>query len=184
MSCVSALRCCGYSRAIGRKELRHRQSAQEERMYQFSRSIYRELSDRVLESPTDPAGLENRQRVLEACEDTMMRLAQDQRYFARPTCTLFREVRNFFALRDQVWVYKVIDANVRLATEYLAQLPNVGPFGEPRNCRACTRRGTPCQREPLPGRDYCPSHKHLEEFDVEPQVTADAANSQQVAAAA
>ena len=66
----------------------------------------------------------------------------------------------------------------------LEQLPNVGPFGEPRNCRACTRRGTPCQREPLPGRDYCPSHKHLEEFDVEPQVTADAANSQQVAAAA
>ena len=28
---------------------------------------------------------------------------------------------------------------------------------------ASTRKGTPCQREPLPGRDYCPSHKHLEE---------------------
>jgi len=32
-----------------------------------------------------------------------------------------------------------------------------------RECKAHTRRGTPCQREPLPGRDYCPSHKHLEE---------------------
>ena len=35
--------------------------------------------------------------------------------------------------------------------------------GGPRECRAHTRKGTPCQREPLPGRDYCPSHKHLEE---------------------
>jgi hypothetical protein len=26
-----------------------------------------------------------------------------------------------------------------------------------------TRRGTPCRRDPLPGKDYCPSHKHLEE---------------------
>ena len=39
--------------------------------------------------------------------------------------------------------------------------------GVPRECRAHTRKGTPCQREPLPGRDYCPSHKHLEEAFVE-----------------
>jgi len=132
-------------------------------MYQFSRSIYRELSDRIIEDPPGCSGPGNRQKVLEACEETMMRLAQDQRYFARPTNTLFREIRNFFQLQDQLWVYRVIDANVRLATTYLAQLPNVGPFGEPRHCRACTRRGTPCKREPLPGRDYCPSHKHLKE---------------------
>ena len=131
-------------------------------MYQLSRSIYRELNDRIIESPGNCAA-SNRQKVLEACEETMMRLAQDQRYFARPTNTLFREIRNFFPLQDQLWVYRVIDANVQMATAYLAQLPNVGPFGEPRHCRACTRRGTPCKREPLPGRDYCPSHKHLEE---------------------
>ena len=35
--------------------------------------------------------------------------------------------------------------------------------GQPRQCQAHTRRGTPCQRDPLPSRDYCPSHKHLEE---------------------
>ena len=132
-------------------------------MYQFSRSIYRELSARIIDDPAVNPGASNRQQVLEACEETMMRLAQDQRYFARPTNTLFRDIRNFFALQDQLWVYRVIDANVRLATTYLSQLPNVGPFGEPRHCRACTRRGTPCKREPLPGRDYCPSHKHLEE---------------------
>jgi hypothetical protein len=62
-------------------------------------------------------------------------------------------------------VYRVIECNMRLARDFLAQLPpNTGAFGEVRQCRASTRRGTPCQREPLPGRDYCPSHKHLEEF--------------------
>jgi hypothetical protein len=35
--------------------------------------------------------------------------------------------------------------------------------GQERHCLASTRKGTPCQREPLPGMDYCPSHKHLEE---------------------
>jgi hypothetical protein len=29
-------------------------------------------------------------------------------------------------------------------------------------CRATTRKGKPCQRTPLPERDYCPSHQHLE----------------------
>ena len=28
---------------------------------------------------------------------------------------------------------------------------------------ATTRKGKPCQRTPLPGREYCPSHSHLEE---------------------
>ena len=54
-------------------------------------------------------------------------------------------------------MYRVIDCNMRLARAFLAQLPpNTGAFGEVRECRASTRRGTPCQREPLPGRDYCP----------------------------
>ena len=29
-------------------------------------------------------------------------------------------------------------------------------------CRATTRKGKACQRTPLPDRDYCPSHQHLE----------------------
>ena len=29
-------------------------------------------------------------------------------------------------------------------------------------CHATTRKGKACQRTPLPGRDYCPSHQHLE----------------------
>ena len=35
--------------------------------------------------------------------------------------------------------------------------------GAPLACHASTRKGTPCQRDPLPGSKYCPSHKHLEE---------------------
>ena len=30
-------------------------------------------------------------------------------------------------------------------------------------CRATTRRGTRCQRTPLPQNGYCPSHQHLAE---------------------
>ena len=32
-------------------------------------------------------------------------------------------------------------------------------------CRATTRRGTQCQRVPLPHNGYCPSHQHLAEPD-------------------
>ena len=136
-------------------------------MYQFSRAIYRELAPQVAEGGSGCAG---KQAVLEACETTMRRLALDRRYFARPTRTLFTEVRSYFPINEQLRVYAVIDRNVKLAIRYLDSLPPGEPAieGVQRECRAHTRRGTPCQREPLPGRDYCPSHKHLEEVLDEP----------------
>ncbi len=131
-------------------------------MYQFSRSIYRELAPKLGTGPG--GGGECRQRVLSACESTMERLLTDRRYFAHPTKTLFTEVRNYFPINEQLFVYRVVDRNVRLALRYLDTAPDeeLALSGE-RECRAHTRRGTPCQREPLPGCDYCPSHKHLEE---------------------
>jgi hypothetical protein len=131
-------------------------------MYRFSRSIYRELAPRVIDSGqgTTPA----RQHLLAASEATVERLAHDRRYFARPARSLFTEVRSHFPISDQFYVYKVIDRNLRLCADYLDRMPGeLGLDGLPRHCRASTRKGTPCQREPLPGRDYCPSHKHLEE---------------------
>lgn len=129
-------------------------------MYRFSRSIYRELAPRVV----DDGHGSSRQEVLEACEATIRRLAYDRRYFARPARTLFSDVRTHFAIGDQLYVYKVIERNLRLAGEFLDRLPaDVGLDGLPRQCHASTRKGKPCQREPLPGREYCPSHKHLEE---------------------
>jgi hypothetical protein len=129
-------------------------------MYQFSRSIYRELAPIVAEDENGS----NRQQVLDACEDTMQRLLTDRRYFAKPTKSLFNDVRACFPMTEQLRVLQVIDQNVRLAIRYLETTPPEELMIEgARECRAHTRKGTPCQREPLPGRDYCPSHKHLEE---------------------
>jgi hypothetical protein len=142
-------------------------------MYQFSRSIYRDLVPRI-----DTCGgstertLMARRQVLEACEGTIERLVSDRRYFARPAKTLFNEVREHFALAEQVRVYMVIERHIELIEEFLDSLPaDVTLDGQQRNCLASTRKGTPCQREPLPGMDYCPSHKHLEEtFEDEARV--------------
>jgi hypothetical protein len=137
-------------------------------MYRFSRSIYREIAPRVIEDENDPTGCRNKQLVLDACEGTIRRLTVDGRYFARPARTLFNDVRTYFAMGDQLAVWRAIELNIQLAQEFLARLPEgAGLDGIPRQCRAHTRKGTPCQREPLPGRDYCPSHKHLEESTTE-----------------
>ncbi len=133
-------------------------------MYHFSRSIYRELAPRVIEDDWDETGCRNKQRVLDACEGAIRRLAYDRRYFARPARSLFNEIRPHFSINDQLYVWKVVEANINLALEFIAKLPeDIGLDGRPRQCNAHTRKGTPCQRTPLPGRDYCPSHKHLEE---------------------
>ena len=69
-----------------------------------------------------------------------------------------------FVMGDQLRVWRVIERNMNLALDYMERMPEgLGLDGQPRQCRAHTRKGTPCQRDPLPGRDYCPSHKHLEE---------------------
>jgi hypothetical protein len=140
-------------------------------MYQFSRSIYREIAAAVIEDEGDPTGCRNKQLVLDACEDVIRRLATDRRYFARPARTLFNDVRIHFSLADQRRVWNVIDANIKLAHEFLDRMPDEALlFDVQRECRAHTRKGTPCQREPLPGRDYCPSHKHLEETFDGPEI--------------
>jgi hypothetical protein len=142
-------------------------------MYHFSRSIYRELAPRI----DARAGIETsaaRQQLLDACEATIRRLVTDRRYFARPARTLFGEVRELFALAEQVRVFMVIERYLQRAEEFLESLPDdVTLDGQPRRCLASTRKGSPCQREPLPGRDYCPSHKHLEEgFEPDTELAA------------
>src|SRR5688572_5377471 len=133
-------------------------------MYQFSRSIYRELAPRVVEDERDTTGCRNKQQVLDACESAIRRLAYDRRYFARPARSLFNEVRVHFPMGDQLFVWAVIERHVTLALEIMERTPeSLGLDEEARSCRAHTRKGTPCRREPLPGKDYCPSHKHLEE---------------------
>ena len=113
-------------------------------MYQFSRSIYRELSSSVV--PTKGEDLAStRHRFLRACEASMERLALDRHYFARPVHTLFADVRHFFPIADQLRVYRLVEKHVRLATEYVdSQLRTGVTFdGSPACCHASTRRGTP-----------------------------------------
>ena len=144
-------------------------------MYQFSRSIYRELSPYVVEDERDPTGCTNKQLVLDACENVIRRLTYDRRYFARPARTLFAEVRVYFPLGEQLRVWRVIERKLDLAAAFIERFPeDAGIDGVERQCRAHTRKGTPCQREPLPGRDYCPSHKHLEETFDGPEIPLEA----------
>lgn len=133
-------------------------------MYQFSRSIYRELASEVTADGRD-GGVRNKLQLLEACEATMERLATDRHYFARPTRTLFNDVRSLFPIGAQMHVHAVVEHYMALAVEYVEQQARAGVTfdGSPLCCHATTRRGTSCQRVPLPGSKYCPSHKHLEE---------------------
>jgi hypothetical protein len=133
-------------------------------MYQFSRSIFRELAPGVVPAQGDDAS-EARMRFLKACEASMERLAMDRHYFANPVRTLFKDVRHFFPIGDQLHVYRVCERHMQLATAFVdTQLRAGATFdGSPVCCHASTRRGTPCARVPLPGSKYCPSHKHLDE---------------------
>jgi hypothetical protein len=136
-------------------------------MYQFSRSIYRELASEILEDHPLQGGPNNHERVLRSCEAVVHRLATDRHYFARPTRTLFNDIRIYFPMSAQRRVYCVIDRYLSFANDFLASQPLNGfdLEGNRLECRATTRRGTACQRIPLPQNGYCPSHQHLAETE-------------------
>jgi hypothetical protein len=138
-------------------------------MYRFSRAIYRELADEVIEDPHGGLYL-NHERVLKACEAAVERLATDRHYFAHPSRTLFNDIRVYFPMTSQLRVLRTIQRYLTLADEFLRRLPQNGfdAYGNPLQCRASTRKGTPCQRMPLPHNGYCPSHQHLAETEEIP----------------
>jgi len=135
-------------------------------MYGFSRAIYRELADEVIEDPHGRPHA-NHERVLRSCEAAIERLATDRHYFAHPARTLFNDIRVYFPMSSQLRVLRVSQRYLSLADEFLRRLPQNGldAYGNPLHCRASTRKGTPCQRLPLPHNGYCPSHQHLAETE-------------------
>jgi hypothetical protein len=139
-------------------------------MYHFSRSIYRELADAIVEDRPDRDGPTNHERVLRSCESAVYRLAIDRHYFARPSKTLFNDIRVYFPMNMQLRVYRVVDCYLKLAREWFEEREMAGYDidGNRLECRATTRRGTPCQRTPLPRNGYCPSHQHLAETENVP----------------
>jgi hypothetical protein len=134
-------------------------------MYHFSRAIYRDLSPYVCDEKPASQTESNRTLVLRECESAIERLMTDRRYFARPSRTLFTNVRPYFSIGDLPRVYTIIDRNIQLALRFLAQVPDYAydAGGTQRGCQAMTRKGQPCQRQPLNASDYCPSHQHLTE---------------------
>ncbi|HEV7174990.1 MAG TPA: hypothetical protein VGN29_05830 [Solirubrobacteraceae bacterium] len=136
-------------------------------MYRFSRAIYRELAEEIIEDQHCHGSYTNHERVLRACESAVERLATDRHYFAKPSRTLFTDIRAYFPMTSQLRVLRVIERYLACADEFLRRLPQNGfdAYGNPLQCRASTRKGTPCQRMPLPHNGYCPSHQHLAETE-------------------
>ncbi len=134
-------------------------------MFQFSRAIYRELA-RDIETPVGCA-VRGHEAVLHACERNLERLASDRHYFAKPARTLFNDIRPYLAMSAQARAWHVVERYVGAAEEWLLKQPRHGldANGNPLQCRATTRRGTACQREPLGHNGYCPSHQHLAETE-------------------
>ena len=150
-------------------------------MYQVSRAIYRELAGDIA------TGRDGHIDVLNACEGAIQRLATDRHYFAQPARTLFRDIRANFPLQAQARVWIVVRDYVDAAEQVLSALTTRGrdAFGNRLQCRATTRRGTPCQRLPVHDNGYCPSHQHLletEELELAAALAAEAAQPLALAA--
>lgn len=136
-------------------------------MYQYSRAIYRSIKDLIDPYVDADTQLEYRRDVLEACEGTMERLAADPHYFAKPDRALFGDIRRYFPIGVQAQVAWAVERGVTAAVSFVEDQIEAGAFdGGVARCRATTRKGKPCQRTPLPERDYCPSHQHLERSKV------------------
>ena len=132
-------------------------------MYQYSRAIYRSIKDLIDPWVDSESQLEYRREVLTACEQTMERLADDPHYFANPDRTLFQDIRRHFPITAQAPVAWAVREGISAATSFIEQQIESGALdGGAARCRATTRKGKACQRTPLPNRDYCPSHQHLE----------------------
>lgn len=133
-------------------------------MYQYSRAIYRSIKDLVDPYADLRAQLRMRREVLEACEETVERLARDPLYFAKPDKALFQDIRRYFPITAQAQVAWAVHEGIAAAALFIEEQVESGALdGGVARCRATTRKGKPCQRTPLPERDYCPSHQHLEE---------------------
>jgi hypothetical protein len=132
-------------------------------MYQYSRAIYRTVKDKIDPYVDQETQIVYRREVLDACEQTMERLASDPQYFANPDRALFQDIRRYFPITAQAQVAWAVREGVGAAVGFIEQQIEAGAFdGGVARCRATTRKGKACQRTPLPDRDYCPSHQHLE----------------------
>jgi hypothetical protein len=136
-------------------------------MYQYSRAIYRSIKDLIDPYAAPDQQIEFKRSVLDACEQTMVRLATDPHYFAKPDRALFQDIRRYYPITVQAQVGWAVEKGVNAAGEFIQKQIEAGALdGGIARCKATTRKGKACQRTPLPERDYCPSHQHLERAKV------------------
>jgi len=146
-----------------REEMDERAQQIQACMYQYSRAIYRSLRDLIDPYAAPEVQMEYRRALLWECEQTLSRLARDPQYFSKPDKALFQDIRRYFPITAQAQVAWIVQEGINAAVSFVEEQIEAGAFdgGVPR-CRATTRKGKPCQRTPLPERDFCPSHQHLE----------------------
>ena len=110
-------------------------------MYQYSRAIYRSIKD-LVDPYVDPeTGIEYRRQVLEACEQTMERLATDPLYFAKPERALFQDIRRYFPITAQAQVAWAVSEGVTAACAFIESQIEAGAFdGGVSRCRATSAR--------------------------------------------
>jgi hypothetical protein len=130
-------------------------------VYQLSRSLYRELAPMLPSSDgaSDSERRDARQYLVEACERVVRRLVFEPDACANPARTLFRDVRHLFAIDAQADALRVVTFHIdagRILAERMQETLK-------RDCQAITRNGSPCRREPPPGKRFCPSHYALGE---------------------
>src|SRR2546421_11647824 len=120
-------------------------------MYQYSRAIYRSIKD-LVDPYVDPeTGIEYRRQVLEACEQTMERLATDPLYFAKPERALFQDIRRYFPITAQAQVAWAVSEGISAAVAFIEAQVEAGALdGGVSRGRATTRNGKPRQRTPPP----------------------------------
>src|SRR5437667_2313764 len=97
-------------------------------MYQYSRAIYRSIKDLIDPYVDQETQLEYRRAVLEACEQTMERLAKDPHYFANPDRTLFQDIRRYFPITNQAQVAWAVNKGVDAAVCLLDEHVDAGAF--------------------------------------------------------
>ena len=117
-------------------------------MYQYSRAIYRSIKDLIDPYVDRETQLEYRREVLEACEQTMERLAKDPLYFAKPDRALFQDIRRYFPITCQAQVAWAVREGVAAAVAFIE---------EPDRGRRLRRRRRPLPRDHAQGQAV-PAH--------------------------
>src|SRR5438046_8137006 len=120
-------------------------------MYQYSRAIYRSIKDLIDPYVDDATRIQFRREVLEACEQTMERLAKDPLYFAKPDRALFQDIRRYFPITAQAEVAWAVQEGVAAAVAFIEEQIEGGALdGGVARWEAATRTGKHGMCTPLP----------------------------------